>query len=171
MSEYKDENNLDRVNITISTDAQYLDIIEFVQSELQKIDIYITIDITPPSILRQGKANGKFQAFRASWIADYPSDQNYFSLFYSKNHTPKGPNYTFFKSDEFDKLYNQTEINETNSNNMLIGGEMEDLIYQHSPVIPLYYDMSIRILNKRINGLNNNPINMLDLRKVKKIPN
>ena len=52
---------------------------------------------------------------------------------------------------------------------MLIGGSMEDLIYQHSPVIPLYYDMSIRILNKRINGLNNNPINMLDLRKVKKV--
>lgn len=171
MNEYKDENNLDKVNIIISTDAQYLDIIEFVQSELQKIDIYITIDITPPSILRQGKANGKFQAFRASWIADYPSDQNYFSLFYSKNHTPKGPNYTFFKSDEFDKLYNQTEVNETNSDIMLIGGAMEDLIYQHSPVIPLYYDMSIRILNKRINGLNNNPINMLDLRKVKKMLN
>ena len=169
MNEYKNENNLDKVNITISTDAQYLDIIEFVQSELQKIDIYITIDITPPSILRQGKANGKFQAFRASWIADYPSDQNYFSLFYSKNHTPKGPNYTFFKSDEYDKLYNKTESSETNSNAKLIGGSMEDLIYQHSPVIPLYYDMSIRILNKRINGLNNNPINMLDLRKVKKV--
>ena len=169
MNEYKNEKNLDKVNITISTDAQYLDIIEFVQSELQKIDIYITIDITPPSILRQGKANGKFQAFRASWIADYPSDQNYFSLFYSKNHTPKGPNYTFFKSDEYDKLYNKTESSETNSNAMLIGGSMEDLIYQHSPVIPLYYDMSIRILNKRINGLNNNPINMLDLRKVKKV--
>ena len=169
INEYKNEKNLDKVNITISTDAQYIDIIEFVQSELQKIDIYITIDITPPSILRQGKANGKFQAFRASWIADYPSDQNYFSLFYSKNHTPKGPNYTFFKSDEYDKLYNKTESSETNSNAMLIGGSMEDLIYQHSPVIPLYYDMSIRILNKRINGLNNNPINMLDLRKVKKV--
>ena len=169
MNEYKNEKNLDKVNITISTDAQYIDIIEFVQSELQKIDIYITIDITPPSILRQGKANGKFQAFRASWIADYPSDQNYFSLFYSKNHTPKGPNYTFFKSDEFDKLYNLTESSDTNSNATLIGGSMEDLIYQHSPVIPLYYDMSIRILNKRIKGLNNNPINMLDLRKVKKV--
>ena len=59
-----------------------------------------------PSILRQGKANGKFDAFRASWIADYPHDQNYFSLFYSKNHTPKGPNYTFFSDRNFDKLYN-----------------------------------------------------------------
>ena len=169
MNEFKNEKNLDKVNITISTDAQYIDIIEFVQSELQKIDIYITIDITPPSILRQGKANGKFQAFRASWIADYPSDQNYFSLFYSKNHTPKGPNYTFFKSDDYDKLYNKTESSESNSNAMLIRGSMEDLIYQYSPVIPLYYDMSIRILNKRIKGLNNNPINMLDLRKVKKV--
>ena len=83
--------------------------------------------------------------------------------------SPKGPNYTFFKSDEFDKLYNQTESDETNSKAMLIGGSMEDLIYQYSPVIPLYYDMSIRILNKRIKGMNNNPINMLDLRKVKKV--
>ena len=37
------------------TDAQYLDVLEFVQSELKKININLKIEITPPSILRQGK--------------------------------------------------------------------------------------------------------------------
>jgi len=169
IDEYKKENNLEKVYITISTDAQYLDVIEFIQSELEKIDIYLTIDITPPSILRQGKANGKFESFRASWIADYPSDQNYFSLFYSNNHTPSGPNYTFFKNHDFDKIYKELEISSSSYDSKLIGKSLENLIYKYSPIVPLYYDMSIRILNKRVKGLGNNAINMLDLRKVKKV--
>jgi peptide/nickel transport system substrate-binding protein len=107
ISIYKKQNDLKEIDFTIVTDSQYLDIIEFVQSELQKIGITIKIEITPPSILRQGKAKGSYDAFRASWIADYPHVENYFSLFYSKNHTPKGPNYTYFKDSIYDELYNK----------------------------------------------------------------
>ena len=89
ISIYKSNNDIDEINITIVSDSQYLDILEFIQSELEKIGVQVQIEITPPSILRQGKATGKFDAFRASWIADYPHVENYFSLFYSKNHTRK----------------------------------------------------------------------------------
>ena len=36
---------------------------------------------------------------------DYPDSENYLSLFYSKNFTPNGPNYTHFSNEEFDRLY------------------------------------------------------------------
>ena len=71
----------------------------------QNIGLDVTIDVIPPSSLRQGKATGKFSVFRASWIADYPDAENYLSLFYSKNFTPNGPNYTHFKNIVFDSLY------------------------------------------------------------------
>ena len=167
ISIYKSNNDIDEINITIVSDSQYLDILEFVQSELQKIGVKIKIEITPPSILRQGKATGKFDAFRASWIADYPNVENYFSLFYSKNHTPKGPNYTFFSDTNFDELY---EIigNKNPISYEKISNDLENIIRRYSPIIPLYYDMSVRIVPKNISGLEANAINQLNLKRVVK---
>jgi peptide/nickel transport system substrate-binding protein len=56
--------------------------------------------------------------FRASWVADYPDAQNYLSLFYSKNFTPNGPNYTHFKNEEFDRMY-ENAMTETNDSSRI----------------------------------------------------
>lgn len=167
ISIYKSNNDIDEINITIVSDSQYLDILEFIQSELQKIGVQVQIEITPPSILRQGKATGKFDAFRASWIADYPHVENYFSLFYSKNHTPKGPNYTFFSDRNFDKLY-ELIGNKKSISYEKISNDLENIIRRYSPIIPLYYDMSVRIVPKNISGLEANAINQLNLKRVVK---
>ena len=167
ISIYKSNNDIDEINITIVSDSQYLDILEFIQSELQKIGVQVQIEITPPSILRQGKATGKFDAFRASWIADYPHVENYFSLFYSKNHTPKGPNYTFFSDINFDELY-ELIGNKKSISYEKISNDLENIIRRYSPIIPLYYDMSVRIVPKNISGLEANAINQLNLKRVVK---
>ena len=167
ISIYKSNNDIDKINITIVSDSQYLDILEFIQSELEKIGVQVQIEITPPSILRQGKATGKFDAFRASWIADYPHVENYFSLFYSKNHTPKGPNYTFFSDRNFDELYELIGYQKSISYEK-ISNDLENIIRRYSPIIPLYYDMSVRIVPKNISGLEANAINQLNLKRVVK---
>ena len=167
ISIYKSNNDIDKINITIVSDSQYLDILEFIQSELEKIGVQVQIEITPPSILRQGKATGKFDAFRASWIADYPHVENYFSLFYSKNHTPKGPNYTFFSDRNFDELY-ELIGNKKSISYEKISNNLENIIRRYSPIIPLYYDMSVRIVPKNISGLEANAINQLNLKRVVK---
>jgi peptide/nickel transport system substrate-binding protein len=167
ISIYKSNNDIDEINITIVSDSQYLDILEFIQSELKKIGVQVQIEITPPSILRQGKATGKFDAFRASWIADYPHIENYFSLFYSKNHTPKGPNYTFFSNSNFDELYELIGYQNSISYEK-ISNDLENIIRRYSPIIPLYYDMSVRIVPKNISGLEANAINQLNLKSVVK---
>ena len=168
IEEYMNVNNLSNVSLDITTDAQYLDVLEFVQSELKIIGINLNINITPPSILRQGKATGKFDIFRASWIADYGNPENYFSLFYSKNHTPYGPNYTFFSNEVYDMLYEKIlyltddkDLNETYN-------QLENIIENYAPIVPLYYDMSVRMTQKNVNGLKNNPFNILDLKTVYK---
>jgi len=168
LDEYKKINNIDNISLDLTTDAQYLDILEFIQSELKSLGIDLKINITPPSILRQGKATGKFNIFRASWIADYANPENYFSLFYSKNYTPYGPNYTFFQNEEYDKLYEQTlSLNKKDELNKIYE-KLEEIINEFSPIIPLYYDMSVRLKQKNIFGLKNNPLNILDLKTVYK---
>ena len=168
IDKYKQINKIYDINLDVTTDAQYLDVLEFVQSELKLIGIKLNINLTPPSILRQGKATGKFQMFRASWIADYGNPENYFSLFYSKNHTPFGPNYTYFSNEQYDILYEKTMTESDKSNLKKIYNQLEDIIQDYSPIIPLYYDMSVRLVQKNIYGLNNNPFNLLNLKSVYK---
>lgn len=168
IDQYKNETGNTDPSITITTNSNYLDLCEFIQRELQKVGLEVKVDVTPPSTLRQGKANGKFEIFRASWIADYPDAENYLSLFYSKNFTPNGPNYTHFKNETFDNLYQQaiTEVNNDKRYNLY--QKMDSIIIDEAPVIPLMYDQVIQFTQKNVKNMGINPINLLKLKSVRK---
>ncbi len=168
VAKYKKETGKERVEVTITTNSNYLDLCEFIQRELQKIGIQTKVDVIPPSTLRQGKAGGKLPVFRASWIADYPDAENYLSLFYSKNFIPNGPNYTHFKNAEFDKLYEQSIQEVTVSKRYNLYQKMDSIIIENAPIVPLYYDEVIRFMQKNVKGLGINPIDMLHLKRVRK---
>ena len=168
LANFQSETGISNPTITITTNSNYLDLCEFIQRELEKIGMNVSVDVIPPSTLRQGKANGKLPVFRASWIADYPDAENYLSLFYSKNFTPNGPNYTHFKNDTFDQLYEQS-ISEVNSEKRYaLYQQMDSIIIEEAPIVPLYYDQVIRFTRKNVQGLGINPIDLLDLKRVRK---
>ncbi len=168
VQQFKKETNVKEVNITISTNSNYLDLCEFIQRELQNIGLKVNVEVILPSTLRQGKANGKLPIFRASWIADYPDAENYLSLFYSKNFTPNGPNYTHFKDDTFDALYEESVKETDNIKRYKLYTKMDSILIEEAPVVPLYYDEVIRFSQKNVKGLGINPIDLLNLKKVNK---
>tara|TARA_R110001632_G_scaffold80454_2_gene179889 strand:+ start:4531 stop:6174 length:1644 start_codon:yes stop_codon:yes gene_type:complete len=169
INQFIQESGIENPSITITTNSNYLDLCEFIQRELEKVGLDVVVDVIPPSTLRQGKANGKFPVFRASWIADYPDAENYLSLFYSKNFTPNGPNYTHFKNDVFDRLYEQSISEVDTKIRYKLYQKMDSILIDEAPIIPLYYDQVIRFSQKNVQGLGINPIDMLDLRRVRKI--
>ena len=168
ISEYRRATGDDSPEITIGTNSQYLDLCEYIQRELEKIGIKVTIDVLPPSTLRQMKSTGELDIFRASWIADYPDAENYLSLFYSPNFTPNGPNYTHFKNIEFDSIYEKSLSISDIELRKLLYRKMDSIIIHEAPVVPLFYDMAVRFVNKKVSGLGINPQNFLVLKKVKK---
>tara|TARA_B110000116_G_C16764301_1_gene550025 strand:- start:723 stop:1799 length:1077 start_codon:yes stop_codon:yes gene_type:complete len=155
-------------SIKLATDANYVDICEYIQRELEKIGIQITIDIMPTATLRQLKSNGNLEAFRASWIADYPDAENYLSLFTSKNHSPQGPNYTHYENSYFDSLYNISIGINNIKERIEIYSKMNSLIMDSLPIIPLYYDQSTRFIHKNVKNIGINPINLIQLKNVYK---
>ncbi len=168
IADYKAETRDEQPSISIGTNSQYLDLCEYIQRELEKLGIKVTIDVMPPSTLRQMKSSGELDIFRASWIADYPDAENYLSLFYSPNFTPNGPNYTHFKNEIFDSLYvHSLSISNIDERKELYE-KMDSIVISEAPVIPLYYDMAIRFVNKKVSGLGINPQNFLVLKNVKK---
>jgi peptide/nickel transport system substrate-binding protein len=154
--------------ITLQTNASYLDLCEYIQGELAAIGIKLKVEVTPPSTLRQSIATSKVPFFRASWIGDYPDGENYLSLFYSENHSPNGPNYTHFKSVRFDSLYREATSQPLDSIRYHLYAQMDSLVMAEAPVVPLYYDQVLRFYPKTVKGLGGNAMNLLDIKRVKK---
>ena len=168
VTQFKKETGIQAPKITITTTSNYLSFCEYIQRELQKTGLLVNIDVIPASSLKDSKANGKLDIFRASWVADYPDAENYLSLYYSKNFAPNGPNYTHFKNNQFDLWYEQS-FTETNTlQRELLYTKMDSLVMQQAPIVPLFYDEVVRFTRKNISGLGINPINLLELKSVKK---
>ena len=118
----------------------------------------------PTASLRQAKSSGKLELFRASWIADYPDAENYLSLFYSKNLSPNGPNYTHYENSKFDLLYEKALGTLAEDQRQKRYRQMDSLVNSEHPIIPLYYDQVIRFVQKNVEGMEINPINLLVLK-------
>lgn len=155
--------------ITLNTTSTYRDLIEFVQSELQNIGIKAKVEIHQGSSLRELIAKNNVNFFRGSWIADYPDAENYLAVFYSKNFVPNGPNYTHFYNKKFDALFEQSFYETDDSLRYKLYQEMENIVLDEAPMVILYYDESVRLLPNNITGIPKNALNILDLKRAKKI--
>lgn len=171
VEEYKAETGDKTPTIKIATTASYTDLFEFIQRELQGVGIKVQLEVMPSPVLRQLKANGKMSVFRAGWIADYPDAENFLSLFYSKNFSPQGPNYTRYRNLLFDELYEKS-LSITNSDKrVVLYKQMDSIIMKDLPVVPLFYDKVVRFKHQNIKGLTTNATNLLELKKVYKTIN
>lgn len=156
--------------IEISTTSDYADLIEFVQHQLSEIGVRIKVNVLQGPALREQSAKGQLAVFRKSWLADYADAENFLAVFYSPNFCPVGPNYTHFHNAEFDALYVKARSEVNDEQRMEIYARMDSLLMSEAPVIPLLYDQVSHFVSKRIVGLKTNPVNMLDLKDVRKLP-
>ncbi len=154
--------------VKLYTTAQYADLSEYIQKQLNELGIKVSLELNPPGT--HGELVAKCQApfFRKSWVADYPDPENYLSLLYSENFTPNGPNYTLYNNPKFDQLYKLAMQNNSHPERLAIYRKMDSLAASDAPVVVLFYDESLRFVNKRIKGLGTNAMNLLDLKRVKK---
>ncbi len=168
VQEYIKESGNTNPTVTISTNSQYVDLCEYIQREVQKTGLQVTVDVMPPSTLRQTKVQGKLSIFRGSWVADYPDAENYLFIFHSKNFSPNGPNYVHYSSKEFDELYETSTKITDNKTRRALYQKMDSMVMASGAIIPLYYDEVVRFTQKNVTGLGINPINFLSLKRVKK---
>ncbi len=154
--------------ISLATTEQYLELAEYIQSQLAEFGIKIKIDVQKSSVLSDAIANSKLAFFRKSWVCDYPDEENFLSLFYSKNWSPKGFNYTHFSNPQFDILYEKSQSELNDSIRYGYYQQMDQLLIDNAPVVPMYYDQVVRLVQNNISGLTSNAMNLLSLKRVKK---
>jgi len=154
--------------ITLHTTENYKQQVEFIQSQLAENHIKLKINIDKPSVLRQAVNSCEYLMFKKSWVADYADEENFMSMFYSKNFAPAGFNFFHYKNTDFDVLFEKALHETRDSVKTDLYQQMDQMIIDDAPVIPLYYDQVIRLVSHSVKGLTSNPMNLLNLKTVKK---
>jgi peptide/nickel transport system substrate-binding protein len=151
-------------SIHLLTISDYADFASWIARELEDIGLKIQVEVVQKSLLLEQTARSQALFFRGSWIADYPDAENYLSVFYSKNPAP--PNYTRFHDVVFDQLYEQALLENNDSARYTLYRRMDQRIMDASPVVPLWYDEVIRLVDPSVKGFRPNALNLLELRHV-----
>jgi len=157
--------------IHLNTTSSYVDLCEYIQHAWEEVGFKVEVNVNPPSTHRQQVSKSQLSIFRGSWIADYADAENYLSLFYSKNHSPDGPNYTHFSNNEFDALYERSIRIPKLKDRIRLYEKMDGIITHQAAIIPLYYDNVVRFSHKNVKGLGSNAMNLLDLKRVRLMTN
>jgi len=143
----------------------YADFASYIANELLQIGIKINVEVVQKSLLLEQTAKSEALFFRGSWIADYPDAENFLSVFYGKNPAP--PNYTRYHNPKFDKLYEASLSEKNDSVRYKIYQQADQLMIKDAPVVPLWYDMVIWLVQPYVKNLVPNGLNLLELRRVK----
>jgi len=153
------------LKVTLLTPDNYTDRCSFIASQLKEVGLDVQIEIMQPNLLREQMSNSKADFFWATWIADYPDAESYLTLFYSKNTAP--PNYTRFNSTAYDALYEQSLTELDQAKKLKLYNEMDKIIIEEAPCVPLFYDEVVHFVQKRLKNFKTNSLNLMSWKELK----
>lgn len=151
--------------IKLFTIPIYADMADFIAKQLGEVGLNVQVDVVQKSLLLEMTSSSKAPFFRGSWMADYPDPENYLTVFYSKNPAP--PNYTRYNNPKFDALFEKALAETNDSPRYQLYREADQLVIQDAPVVPLWYDMVIHLLQPNVTGFTPNALNLLELRRTR----
>lgn len=155
---------LQKIKLEIHSRSDLIEMTEYVAHLLEEVGFEVKIKLHTAEMLNQLAAKSELPFFRRTWIADYPDPENFMSCFYSRNSTP--PNYTKFSNKEFDDYYERCQSEFDLKLRKKYYQKMEEIIQEESPVVPIFYESTIRLTYPNIRGLKPNALNQLDLKYI-----
>lgn len=116
---------------------------DFVKKNLEAIGLKVEINVlTFSDFLKKGRA-GELMFFTDNWLFDYPDGENILQLLVSSNFP--GINKSGYSNPKVDELYRQLKETTNLDVRDKIIHEMEELVFQDLPWIPMMYESSFVI--------------------------
>lgn len=151
--------------IKLITIPMYAELGSFIAKQLEDIGVKIQVEVVQKSLLLEQTAKSQALFFRGSWVADYPDAENYLSVFYGKNPAP--PNYTRYTNGTYDQLYERALQEENDDLREELYRQMDQMIIADAVIVPLWYDMVIRLVQPNVRNFETNSLNLPELKKVR----
>lgn len=125
---------------------------EAIQNQLKQIGVSVRLQIVEWTQHLQKIDDGETEFFRLGWIGDYPDPENYLSLMWSKNFTPKGTNYSRYSNPEFDRLFEEGMRLTDEKKRIALYQQAEKVAYDDAPILFLYFGKRYRLMQPFVRG-------------------
>ncbi|MBE2227561.1 MAG: ABC transporter substrate-binding protein [Ignavibacteria bacterium] len=155
------------VKLVVSNDDTQKLIGESVQAQLKDLGIDAQLDFMQASTMRSSQVGGELAFWRGNWGADYFDPENFMALFYSKNHSPIGPNYTHYQNAAADSLYELAMKLTDFEVRKKLYNQMEQVVLEDSPWIILYYNQIVYLKNKKVSNMYVDGLNTIILKQAR----
>lgn len=114
-------------------------------------------------------ANGDL--FRSSWFAEYYSPESFLMTAYGKtvpedSTQPSLTNYSRYKSEEFDELFESAQMSDEIVERYSLFSEAESVLMEDAPYIILWYEETIKIIYSNVRNLKLNEMNSYTFKNV-----
>ena len=145
--------------------------IEVVRQLKQNLNITIEMKVIPFSQLVENIITGKSEFYRIGWLADFPNPENFLSLFYGKD-VPANigeksfPNFSRYTNAKYDELFEKALSMRTPEEATPYFFQAEKILIEDAPVVVLWYDMGLRLLQSHVKNFPNNAIQFRDYSEV-----
>lgn len=145
--------------------------IEVVRQLKQNLNITIEMKVIPFSQLVENIITGKAEFYRIGWLADFPNPENFLSLFYGKD-VPANigeksfPNFSRYTNAKYDELFEKALSMRSPEEATPYFFQAEKILIEDAPVVVLWYDMGLRLLQSHVKNFPNNAIQFRDYSEV-----
>jgi oligopeptide transport system substrate-binding protein len=112
---------------------------EFFTIQMRQIGVDLQPEFRDFARWQEMVDNRQTQIFDAGWIGDYPDEQDFFQLYYSKNIPNGGLNSCCYNNPKFDALYEKATIMQDSPQRRELYLQMARILDEDCPSIWVYY--------------------------------
>jgi oligopeptide transport system substrate-binding protein len=146
-------------------------VLEIQKQLMDVLNVNVDFEVVPQKQKLEDAKYARAEIFRAAWIADFPSPENFLwildgSTVPPDDTQPSYPNTCRYKNPEFDRLFNEGKSAKTQEEAYAAFMKAEQLMINDAPVLMLWYDENYRLVKSNVRNLWSNPMRYRDYSQV-----
>jgi ABC-type transport system substrate-binding protein len=126
---------------------------EYFETQMAQIGLKIHLEYNTWARFQELVDAKQLQMFGFGWVADYPDEQTFWQLFYSKNAGPGGMNSTNYSNPEFDKLYEQSMVMDPSPRRDAIYKKMQAIVVEDATWLFQFHPVSYTLYHDWVKNL------------------
>lgn len=146
-------------------------VLEIQKQLMEVLNVNVDFEVVPQKQKLEDAKYARAEIFRAAWIADFPSPENFLWTMYGGSvpadlTLPSYPNTPRYKSAEFDKLFETGQASKTQEEAYENFLKAEQVLMNDAPVLVLWYDENYRLIKSNVRNFFSNPMRYRDYSQV-----
>jgi len=142
-------------------------VLEIQKQLMEVLNVNVDFEVVPQKQKLDDQKFARAEIFRAAWIADFPSPENFLWTLYGATvpadlNQPSYPNTPRYKNAEYDKYYDSGKSAKTQEESYANFMKAEQIMMNDSPVLVLWYEESYRLVKSNVHGIYSNPMRYRD---------